>query len=264
MAVAPGQQPPLPGQPWQVEQLRITTFISEPVVEVQARDWWNQANPQELDDLVVQSGRGVTSITGRRGAIASVLKAERERVTWLSARAAQGADEPRPRLASLGLMPELIPPFREQAGRILGAASCPQSERLAFGAILLRETPSREQGYRDLQPYLRSLEVDPVNTRDLFYQINRRRPSVAVPGCAVNRLSRWAVAEIRSIEVMIDAGGRAGRTHQDGDTITVVRVELDINTCQEFQRQFPREQQHAVLTELLEMGIEISEQGDIP
>jgi hypothetical protein len=244
--------------------LRITTFISQPLDEAQVRAWWDQANPQPIDDPIVQTGRGITNITGRRGAMALALRAERERVSWLCEPVLQGPDARPAGLASLGPMPDVIAPFQEYARRILGAASCPQSERLAFGAVLLRQTPSREDGYRELQGYLHSLRLDPANCRDLFYQVNRQRPSAVVSGCPVNRLSKWSLAHIHNIQVVIEIGGRPPTTHQDGDMILAVRVELDINTAREFQGQFLPEQQHKVLAELLDMGLEISEKGDIP
>jgi len=128
-------------------------------------------------------------------------------------------------------------------------AGCPPLQRLAFGAVLTRPVDDLLTGYRQISDYLPFVQLDPESSSDFSYQINRPRNSTVISGLRINRFSRWSVARVFASTF---------------DTQIGCRVELDINTAQEFQGELPQEKLPVIIQELVDLGKEIAENGDIP
>lgn len=140
----------------------------------------------------------------------------------------------------------------------------PSIMRLAFGPTLIVPVEGREAGYRFLSPFLHAVQVDPGNTTDLVYQINRPRPTETnINGLIVNRLSRWAVVYIQNSLLSFDHSNRTTTNLAINESF-LGSLTLDINTSKEFQAEIPKEQSANLLDELLNLAQEIASEGDIP
>jgi len=140
--------------------------------------------------------------------------------------------------------------------------SCPPLRRFAFGAVLFQFVEDREDGYRQISAYLPAVKLDAKGSSDFSYQINRPRDSRSgVPGLQVNRLCRWSVAQLMHAQVSLSD---AGVQKTELGSHFACRLEMDINTSAEFRGELSPEQSKIVFGELLELGAEIAQQGDIP
>jgi hypothetical protein len=138
----------------------------------------------------------------------------------------------------------------------------PSIKRLAFNATLVRYTDNRDAVYHLLGRYLHAVKVTPASS-DLLYRINRRRPGEVVPGGLwINRLSTWS-----SVKFTIQAQG----VTQSGEPIpafttseqNACRLELDINTDQDYSQTLAPDHLPQLFRELVSLGTEIAERGDV-
>jgi hypothetical protein len=152
--------------------------------------------------------------------------------------------------------------FQELIGRWLALETSPAMTRLAFGAVLLQPVASVQDAYQRLGHYLPAVTLDPVGSSDFFYQINRRRDSTTgITGLKINRLSKWSAA---SLMAMMFTGSPERMLYHPDMSMFFAQLELDINTTPDFQGELEKGQLQSVFSELVQLGCEIAEQGDIP
>ena len=164
-------------------------------------------------------------------------------------------------LPTIGSFPDIKGNFTQPMRQWLELDTCPSIQRLAFGAILLQSVKNRQSGYSLLSNYLPNIRLDPDGSSDFMYQINRPRFSnLGIEGLSINRLTKWSVLTIKSGIV------KPEKLFLDRIPIEehfACRLELDINTFQDFDKGFLREQLPLVFSELVELGEEITVNGDI-
>ncbi|MBL7065662.1 MAG: hypothetical protein ISS49_15895 [Anaerolineae bacterium] len=147
--------------------------------------------------------------------------------------------------------------------RWFGLAEPPVLTRVAFGAILLYPVDRREAGYRLLQQYLDHVELDPVGSTDFMYQINRPRDATTeVVGLRINRLSRWSVASFVPALLHVSSDGIGPVAQQAAQY--ACGLQLDVNTVPDYRGPLAQDQLRPIFTELVRLGMEIVEMGDVP
>ncbi len=103
--------------------------------------------------------------------------------------------------------------------------------------------------------------IDPDGSSDLFYQINRPRPSATpIEGLRINRLTKWSVQIAQRLTVTLGPDGVVARTIGEEQAC---RLELDINTAPTFSGMLPVEHLEQLLREMIDLGREIAQQGDV-
>ena len=123
----------------------------------------------------------------------------------------------------------------------------------------------RKAGYELIGQYLPSVKLDPENSTDFSFQINRPRPSTSgISKLQINRLSRWSVARLSGMVVQVTSGEPTARVFESTEGLHACRVELDINTAPSSDGAFPKENLATLVKELLGLGVEIAMSGDIP
>lgn len=146
--------------------------------------------------------------------------------------------------------------------------SCPSVSRLAYGANLLLPVKTLPEACQKLNSLLSAVEIDPKNTWDFLYRINKRRDSrCSVEGLQINRLATWSIVRITEVRVQISVGARRApqiTQSSDADDSNVCRLELDINTAPEFDRTIDKNIRPKLFEELINLGNEITTKGDIP
>ena len=245
-------EPKPPVTAWQVESLRFTTFLS-PSAENPDPNWWEVVVGEPPQSLNAQPKQGIVQAVGSvEGGFTLVLGIQPARVDWMYGRPDEG-DSIAPLEESINRFAEFLTTWFE---------ICPSAVRLAFGAILLIPVGSKEDGYRLLNRYLPSFTLDAERSSDFSYQINRWRLSQSIEGLRINRLSRWSTAKRQKSTIAIGPGGIVPSQLQDAEFSC--RLELDINTAPEYEGEFDQGRTATLYQELVTLGIEITDKGDIP
>ena len=138
----------------------------------------------------------------------------------------------------------------------------PALKRIAFGVILMHPVSSPHEAYQELSRFVQ-YPLDGERMSDFSLQLNRRRDSqLAEIGLQINRLAKWSAVTVRNVQItlmgdeLLQQRARPARY--------AVRCELDINTSPTRQEPLPAEQLPTLFDELVELGSEIAQFGDIP
>lgn len=244
---------------WQAESLRLSAFLVDAIDPSQTRFWESLVGnmPDELrsrpqQQLVTEEG---PFLNGRLR-----IEARSNRFDW---RLAIDLKNPSHELPVLGSYDVLENRFRDLMLKWL--ADCPPIHRVAYGGVLLLPAESQQDAHRKLAKLLPTVKIDPENTRDLIYRINRRRNSCCtIEGLKINRLSTWSVVQIIETLVDISAGGQhSPKVAQLPNSKNICRLELDINTSPEFVQGLDKRLLSEIFNELVNAGNEIAIEGDI-
>ena len=241
---------------WDAVSLRMTAF-PKPGSEITASDWWKSVVGEVPEQQSMSPRSGEFLELGKYGPGILELKINPVSVNWIHRLEEQQQGTVR---TSLGDFTDTSENFCSLIAKWFSFDAVPSLVRLAFGAVLIQSTQSKEESLARLANYIKSVKLDPSNTFDFLYQINRRRLSnLTIDGLEINRLMKWSVGQIR---VLV--------THSDGRTSfipapseSVVQLELDINTVSDFEGEITREQLPKLFKELVELGAEIAEKGEV-
>lgn len=243
---------------WQVENLRMTAFPSPSVQFDPETNWWNDLMGAPPETSIHRARQGLLRQEGQLEDKRLILTIQPDRINWL--------------LTAIEVEEEIdlpiIGPFEEMLGIFLPLMlrwfeldTCPPLSRLAFGAVLLSPVDTKQLGYQQLDSFLPSVELDTEGISDFLYQINRPRDTITqIEGLQINRLSKWNVATLRQVNFIV--GQTTVRTSPRQE-VFACRLELDINTHQDFNGELLPEQLPEVFNELVNLGREITREGDI-
>lgn len=246
---------------WQSELLRLTVFPSPSNAKVNS-SWWSELLGQAPDTEVSRPRLGTTRVEGPFGNGKLVLDIKPTRIDWLFVPINLEDDEVG-EFPTIGLFDKALPLFSELMNRWFGLESCPVVQRLAFGAVLVQPVSDRKVGYQRIAQYLSSVQLDTDNSHDFAYQINRPRLSQSsiAANLRVNRLMKWSVVALSVKQVSMDGESLIVQAEKPA---FACRLELDINTTQDFSGEITRYQMPQLFEELLSLGQEIAANGDIP
>jgi hypothetical protein len=158
------------------------------------------------------------------------------------------------------------------------ATSC---VRLAVGCSGHIFVANKDDGYRVLQKYLPTMQLDAIGSSDFSYQINRPRPShVVADGLIINRLSQWGVitmtlqtqASLASANVLQSTPPPLQPQPQPQTLplqftmkpVLYARAITDVSTAAENSKDLPAEKIPELLSELCSLSVEIFGVGDVP
>lgn len=248
---------------WRVETLRLTVF-STAMPEVSTIRWWEIVTGQPSETKTLQARAGTLQEIGplKEGLCNLSLECQPQRIDWLFSPILKEKKE-LTEFPTFANFPDGITLFKEILFPWLG--QCPATSRLAFGAVLSQLVGNRTTGYELLGGYLPSVKLDPENSSDFSYQINRPRPSTSgIAGLQVNRLSRWSVARLSGMLVHLSVGQQiSAQVFESSQGLDACRLELDINTTPQFEGTLPPEKLTVLVQELVDLGVEIATKGDI-
>jgi hypothetical protein len=244
---------------WLTELLRLTAFYSEPGL-IDEPNWWMELVRESPERKISEPRRGQIEQSGPFSGGNLKLNVAPGRIDWTFTVAIPEDPKTEP-LLTLGDFDQTLDSFLPLASRWLEIQTLPRFQRIAFGAILLQPVEDRETGYRKLSQYLPSVKIDPVGSSDFSYRINRKRDSKSgVQGLKINRLTKWTVALHRFVRVPLgDTAGRVSALSEQH----ACRLELDINTVPEFQTDLDVSLLPRLFHELVDLGLEIANTGDV-
>ena len=247
---------------WYAEELRLSVFLID-AIDPARRSFWEPLigeAPEEVYNRPQQQQVREEGpfLNGRLRVEMSV-----NRVDWRLL-PAPGIVHHRGLPPVVGAYDGLEQGFRDLMLRWL--ADCPSFHRLGYGSELLLPTGSLPDAYRKLDSLLRRVDVEPENTHDFLYRINRRRAShCGIDGLQINRISTWSAVQI--IETLVDVSGGGERTPKvtrQPNPGGICRLELDINTIPEFDGELDKGVVLEIFNELVDAGNEIASKGDVP
>ncbi len=244
---------------WLSEVFRLTSFFRNSD-RLDTSKWWETVVGELPDNRNAQPKIGVFQDQGPYESGQLIMSAQPGRVDWLFI----------PSFDKQIGMPNLLelPPYHSKKELFLQIVDrwfeiCPPTIRVAYGLVLNKPVSDKKSGYRELSKYLSTIQMDPENSSDFLYQINRRRLSKNIPGLQLNRLSKWTVASAEITQIPIGAVIIPTADSNQQTNIRFARLELDINTAQEFTKTIPNENISSIFIELAELADEIAELGDI-
>ena len=250
----PGDERPL--LEWQVENLRLTVLLKGDQTEPPVEEWWRHVAGKDPEEENRRPQEGLVILTGRFESGILSLEYQPLRIDIRL----QCHPEQSPQsggFSVLGSFESMSDAFVGSAGKILELDSLPPTYRVAYGVVILYPVSDRAAGYRQLQAYLPTVEIDAENSSDFLYRVNRRRQlGPELEDLTVNRLSNWSVAVRRSV-MACEASVKTV------DIGTACRLELDINTSTERRTPLPQEHITEIVGRLVEMSKEIARNGDI-
>ncbi|HZD55590.1 MAG TPA: hypothetical protein VE136_02610 [Anaerolineales bacterium] len=244
---------------WYPETLRLTVF---PIIgtQIDPQETFKQIAGIPVDELKSDREIGQTTILGRNDNLVLQLVVQPDRIHWAMT---SMKDRPStdPRESSLGNFPEAITKFQPLVQEWLKSELCPELIRIAFGVILLSPVENEIDGFSRLSEYIQSLDIDPHNVSDLMYQINRWRVSkTGNPGIKLNRLNKWSVSVHQVVGFQL---GGVRLNPLLGERNFAIKLELDINTDQSNENSISKDRYRPILNELIELAVEIVEEGDV-
>jgi len=245
---------------WQVETLRLTAFPG-PAVQVAEPTWWIDLVREPPETKISRPRMGGFQEEGPFKGGKLLLRVQPSRIDWLFT-TVEDQEREIESFPTIGPFPESLDTFLPLMCRWFEFETCPSVQRLAFGAILLQPVKNKQAGYRQISPYLPSVQLDPEGSSDFSYRINRPRDtSSGITGLKINRLSNWSVATWRRAELSV---GQTWMGYFQAQEHYACRLELDINTAPYFQGELHREQLPLIFQELVDLGKKIATEGDIP
>ena len=251
---------PPSAEAWQVTNLRVTAFPSEPP-RIEEPSLWTEVLGYPPEAVTSRPKAGQRKEEGEHEGRRLFLEVQPERIDWILTPLIKPAEDEPATLPLAGPFPEVLASFLKPVERWL--PRCPETVRLAFGAVLAQPVENRRAGYVQIRQYLRAVDIDPDSSEDFFYQINRPRPSrVGIEGLRVNRLSKWSVLLFQRFSVTLEKSHISKVGYATGDS--ACRLELDINTAPDLDLPLPHDGLSVILGELVDLAKEIATNGDVP
>jgi hypothetical protein len=244
--------------------LRLTGFPS-PGAAFEGGDWWEEVVGQPPEVEISKRRTGGHQYEGpvdfpknRVGKL--ILTLRPDRIDWVLT-VEDGSEADSAEIQTLGDFDTAVSEFSRMASRWFDVSTCPPVHRIAFGAVLVWPVADRPAGYKRLSKFV-PVNIDPVGSSDFLYQINRpREAAFACLGLKINRLSKWSVLRHVQSRLLVSPSSVKGEPVQ---TRLACRLELDINTSQEHEKDIAREHLGTIFGELIELGKEIAKKGDLP
>jgi hypothetical protein len=161
--------------------------------------------------------------------------------------------------ANFGRAEEKLPSFASLVRSWLDrTAQTGKIIRVAFGAVLLLPVKNRDAGYRELDRLLQSVRVDPINTKELLYRINR--PKIYKGEIELNRLTAWASLDLRRFYLATSLEQPSMPISEEA----FVRLEVDHSTPAERTQTLPLGEIVPIFEVLVEMAVENAGRGEQP
>ena len=239
--------------PWRTEQFRLTAFPVSGRPAGLARDWWNTITGTTPGKITEDPRTGVVQLQGTVKGTSLLMVAEDNRLE-----VRQLFTAPRVALSALPVFSEGLQPFVELAERWLRLETCPQLQRLAFGAVVMKPAHLIEDCRSVLDGYLPSINMQTTELRDFLYQTNRRRSSETISDLEINRLMKWSVQQIQ--EIVVSTSSRVSVSN----LTFASRLEADINSAQEQVGSLRSNRLIPLFKEFVRLADQITTIGDHP
>ena len=248
------------GAKWQVENLRATTFHAPGESIATSTSTWESIVGEQPEQVLTRPREGIIQQSGTFEGKPLLLIGRLDRVDWILRGVIGPPVEPLPGPPTLGPLPVAMESFTRIAREWLSVS--PTATRLAFGAALFIRVNDLASAYSELSRFLPNANLWGTDSPDFLFQVNRPRISKLPTLVRINRLAKWSVMQSGTISIGIGSGG--GPMPASASSELACRLELDINTAAESVGPIPPDQTRPLFEELVALGREIADSGDIP
>lgn len=245
---------------WEVECLRCSVFPLSDMTEQVSLVWKSLTDdpPEEIRQHPQQRSASAEGVWDN-GRLRLDIRAKQ--VDW---RILPVIKDSPSALPSIGYYTECREAFVQKMLEWL-KGRCPATTRMAYGAILLLRCSTLPEAYARLNELLPSVDLASENISDFSYRVNRTRQLLTgIERLRVNRISNWAALEMLNTSVQINQNVRTPPSAKVESVTPLCRLELDVNTDQEYSRELDKVHLESVFSELVQAGSEIANKGDIP
>jgi len=239
---------------WQTRQIRITVFLRSPL-EKEHRPTLEGAFGSEPEATLTEGpSKNVTELVSF-GVGKLTLKVQQERVDWVWDTEVREGE-----LGTLGDPEGSIDAVLSPILTWLQKASI-EMPRVALGGIWGIPAESHEHGYQILKDRLKSVQIDPQNSSEFFYRINRWDFSdLRGQNERFNRISSWMVRAVNLFQLSGEPSG--GISAVSAKTIFDVTCELDLSSPASLEKVFDAAVAASILARLRGYALSILESGD--
>jgi len=247
-----------PTQFWFVPVLRFTGFVESGQDPLEGVDgyWANIFQEVDYDEKRERKGQFKEVRGNWKNQWQRIIRSSPNRLDVIS----EAILSPRQHFSELKKIrseEEVVKVFSDRICRFLEEVKPNSLNRLAYALDLLWSVNSREEGYRFINDKLHAVTLSP-DSSDFNYQINHPT-RIQLLGSSeevkCNRLTAWSVSTKQSF---ILSGGGA----EAGDLKYAVNLKMDINTDAERKTSFQVDQLSGIMTELAEIILAITEEGE--
>lgn len=247
---------------WKVQLLRISVFPVNGVPVTEPSSWWETTVGSTPDSMTNKPKEGLVQLNGKIDETSQLfLNCQPDRIDWQISPIEN--PEALTEFPEVGDFETVLPKF---VGIVNGwvEQSCPELQRFAFGAVLVKQVSDRVSGYKEMSRFLPDVKIDPEGSTDFSYSINRpRNTTLNIEGLTINRLSKWAVVAFKLFKIpMVGSDGIKLFMHAADKETYLCRLELDVNTAINMT-SLPKERLKEIFAELMQLATEIAAKGDV-
>lgn len=243
-----------------MESLRATTFHRVGMSLEELTKWWREVAGDDPENVVMRPREGVVQVSGPFEGKQLVLGGRTDRVDWILQPVLGHPSTPTYDLPTLGELSPAIKPLNAIVD--LWLRKSPDVTRMAFGAILVWPVVDLAEATRELSRLIPNVTLDERSSTDFLYQINRPRTSKSREGLEINRLTKWSRMRYGALAIAIGSDSEVKLSGESGQL--ACRLELDVNTSAGSLEPIPQDEARELFRELMDLGMEIAAQGDIP
>lgn len=247
---------------WSAQQLRATIFHGAGDVGDKIHEYWAKAFGSMPQQDETRNLEGVRVVGGQVSDMQWMANIRPDRVDIASQPVAAplpGSSDVwyKPERAYQQIARELIEPSHLLVDTVSGI------NRLAVGALFLAPSSGISDAYAKFSVVLPDLHLEGLDAPDFSFRVNRKRQSQGSPALSVNRVATWSIAQGQTVS--FGPVGSGGASRLDSGIQFAASLQLDINTVRTATGgRIPSDKAKNILSELMEMAVEIAELGDVP
>ncbi len=241
---------------WQVESLRLSVFPIE-INDVSPSKLWEQHIGKPDPEVLIQPGKiNQRNAEHGNGNVYLVKTPNQIDCRYVIEPDESNTDELIP---AWGSWQHEVGVFLDLTIDLLRSPLILPLNRIAFGAVLMSPAKDLSRTHVHLASLLPRFDLEDAS--EFNYLINRRRGSTIVSALQINRLSRWLIVTLERKDSTLDPV--MDEEQKRVDRLFASRLELDINTIPTDGNGIQSESLPTLFEELLQMGLEIAEKGDV-
>jgi hypothetical protein len=241
---------------WAAQQVRLSVFSTAPIAASE-RDWQAITGQEEAETRTSIPGGRAFSGAFADGYLSFSYSGQRLDIVLSALEPTEKTEQTLP---AIGPWPAVSDNFRAVAEKLLASTHF-SVVRLAFGAVLLFPTKSREEAYKYLDDLLVSVSVDPGGMKELLFRVNWEKESSTCKDLMLNRITNWSA--VRLVRNLMQLTGGQFAVSADSE-LQGVRLEIDNSTDHTNTRPFEKTEIVPIFRELLTMARENAEKGERP
>jgi hypothetical protein len=246
---------------WDTRLLRFTGFTtpeSQNLREGNWRKWWETIAGSLPENRIENPRAGFNVDSGQFENGQLKVEVRQNRIDILF----ENIASPEAGLSTLGEFTDVCEKFKRNiVQKLLGNAdNIPTFSRIAFGGLLFSPKDTIEDAFALLSDYITCIDFERVSKNiDFEYKSNRQRKYTFrdLP-ILINRLTKWNATVIQIF--LLESTMKEPKINE----VPACTLEIDINTHISNDINFDRMGTEEIFNALVEMGMEISTEGDIP